>query len=316
MIRTDPLRPPAADAANAILYACLPKSELKNAPPETHSHFFLQNVYIRDRYAYKKIPIELRKVLNTGRKHDVRFNALQLSTTHKMELPIWNHIGATEKPTMEKETAVCLQKRHNVHSVGNALLNITQAENTRDHRDWDPFCPCEACKEVRGEGCLDPKRCIEAQTSMLSVIAPKFDPNDITATERVETEYKKDIQIKRGVIIPFNKTLNNSKHLADNLRVFSKLNHPEPADEMEPDGTEDLQHQADIPIHTDGSCIDNGSNYACAGSGIWFGQNDPRNISIRVGDNLTQSNNTGEMLAVLEAARRVPATANIHIKTD
>ncbi|KAF8301080.1 hypothetical protein DL93DRAFT_2145638 [Clavulina sp. PMI_390] len=151
---------------------------------------------------------------------------------------------------------------------------------------------------------------------MLSTISPKFDPKNPIVVESESPNYSENIQIKRGQIIPFNKELNDSKYLADNLRVFSNLNHPEPADEREPIATEELEHQDDIPIHTDGSCIDNGSNYACAGSGIWFGHDDPRNCSIRVGDNLVQSNNTGEMLAILEAARRVPATANIHIKTD
>ncbi|KAF8281045.1 ribonuclease H-like protein [Clavulina sp. PMI_390] len=65
-----------------------------------------------------------------------------------------------------------------------------------------------------------------------------------------------------------------------------------------------------------GSCFDNGSDHASAGSGGWFGRDDPRNFAVRVGNNLTQSNNTGEMLAVLLAAQRVPPFARLHIKTD
>jgi ribonuclease HI len=50
-------------------------------------------------------------------------------------------------------------------------------------------------------------------------------------------------------------------------------------------------------VYTDGACINNGKANAVAGIGIYFGENDPRNVSQRVVGK--QSNNTGELGAFL-----------------
>ncbi|KAF8289698.1 hypothetical protein DL93DRAFT_2069160, partial [Clavulina sp. PMI_390] len=91
MINTDPRRPLATDAANAVIYESLPTSERKNVPPRTRSKFFLQNVYKREKYTARRLPEDIRQMLNTSKKHDVYFNALQLSNQHKLELPVWHH---------------------------------------------------------------------------------------------------------------------------------------------------------------------------------------------------------------------------------
>jgi ribonuclease HI len=72
-----------------------------------------------------------------------------------------------------------------------------------------------------------------------------------------------------------------------------------------------IQHPADPPItpkkqmhnyvFTDGACFHNGKKNAIAGIGVFFGINDPRNISRRVQGK--QSNNTAELTAMIEAVR-------------
>lgn len=54
--------------------------------------------------------------------------------------------------------------------------------------------------------------------------------------------------------------------------------------------------EADYYVYTDGSCINNGKENAIAGIGIYFGENDVRNVSQRVIGK--QSNNTGELGAI------------------
>jgi ribonuclease HI len=53
----------------------------------------------------------------------------------------------------------------------------------------------------------------------------------------------------------------------------------------------------DYYVYTDGSCSNNGRVNAMAGIGIYFGENDPRNVSERVSGK--QSNNTGELGAII-----------------
>ena len=54
-----------------------------------------------------------------------------------------------------------------------------------------------------------------------------------------------------------------------------------------------------IRVYTDGACIDNGKPYARAGYGIWFGENDSRNVSESY--NGKQTNNIAELLAIIKA---------------
>lgn len=54
----------------------------------------------------------------------------------------------------------------------------------------------------------------------------------------------------------------------------------------------------DYYVYTDGSCVHNGKPNACAGIGIFFDIDDPRNVSKRIDGK--QSNNTAELTAIIE----------------
>jgi ribonuclease HI len=54
-------------------------------------------------------------------------------------------------------------------------------------------------------------------------------------------------------------------------------------------------------VYTDGACINNGKPYAKAGIGIFFGENDPRNVSKKIEGK--QTNNTAEITAIIETYR-------------
>ena len=56
-----------------------------------------------------------------------------------------------------------------------------------------------------------------------------------------------------------------------------------------------------IHIYTDGSCLGNGTPQARAGYGVWFGPDDPRNVSCRLSGR--QTNNRAELTAILTATR-------------
>lgn len=51
-------------------------------------------------------------------------------------------------------------------------------------------------------------------------------------------------------------------------------------------------------VYTDGACSNNGRKSACAGIGIYFGENDPRNVSKKIDGK--QTNNTAELSAIIE----------------
>lgn len=69
-----------------------------------------------------------------------------------------------------------------------------------------------------------------------------------------------------------------------------------------------------LNIYTDGGCINNGSDDAIAGYGVYFEGNEYNNISKRI-DGL-QTNNRAELTAILEALKTVNSEDNIIIHTD
>ncbi|KAJ6518341.1 ribonuclease H-like domain-containing protein, partial [Mycena vitilis] len=69
-----------------------------------------------------------------------------------------------------------------------------------------------------------------------------------------------------------------------------------------------------IKAYTDGSCFLNGSPEAYAGAGVYLGPNNKFNASLRVtGD---QTNNRGELLAILYCLSNIPADKRLDIYSD
>ncbi|KAH9907668.1 RNase H-domain-containing protein [Fomitopsis serialis] len=67
---------------------------------------------------------------------------------------------------------------------------------------------------------------------------------------------------------------------------------------------------------TDGSCYDNGSANARAGAGGYAGEENEDNFSLRLPPEIPQSNQTGELVAVSEACRRIDAKHPLKIISD
>lgn len=68
----------------------------------------------------------------------------------------------------------------------------------------------------------------------------------------------------------------------------------------------------DYYVYTDGSCYNNGKINAISGIGVYFGNNDPRNISKRITGK--QSNNTAELTAIIEAFNIIKNDINNGLK--
>jgi len=100
----------------------------------------------------------------------------------------------------------------------------------------------------------------------------------------------------------------------DCFRVFTDTE-PAPAETTSRANRTGRFNNPPITIYTDGSCTNNGETNATAGSGIWYDDNDPRNTSFRV-PGPDQSNQTGELYAILHALKTNPPDQAITIRTD
>ncbi|KAI0765080.1 ribonuclease H-like domain-containing protein [Fomes fomentarius] len=69
-----------------------------------------------------------------------------------------------------------------------------------------------------------------------------------------------------------------------------------------------------IVVYTDGSCRGNGKEGSTAGVGVWWGRDDPRNVSARCpGD---QTNNRAELIAIIRVLETAPKDRPLEIRSD
>ncbi|KAI6139649.1 hypothetical protein BKA82DRAFT_3988157, partial [Pisolithus tinctorius] len=64
-----------------------------------------------------QIPIQLKEIINTARKYNIGLDGRQLSLETLNQLPIWNHLAATNNYLWNKKSSKCLRNNHNVKTV-------------------------------------------------------------------------------------------------------------------------------------------------------------------------------------------------------
>ena len=91
-------------------------------------------------------------------------------------------------------------------------------------------------------------------------------------------------------------------------KKFNTLEEAQHFHKFGPFGTDQI---FDTCIYTDGSCKNNGKEHAVGGYAIYFGPDDPRNVSQRLEGKIT--NNIAELTAILECLKRVgPESTGIY----
>ena len=97
----------------------------------------------------------------------------------------------------------------------------------------------------------------------------------------------------------YNKTINsktiNSKTINSSSKKININNNNSVKTIQFDDDTSSLES---IRVYTDGSCINNGKKNARGGVGVWFGENDPRNISKKL-NSVKPTNQSAELTAIL-----------------
>lgn len=99
----------------------------------------------------------------------------------------------------------------------------------------------------------------------------------------------------------------NDKRSMDEIQKYTRLTKEEINDVIKKNSSDEFV--PDYYVYTDGSCSDNGGSNAKAGMGIYFGKDDPRNVSQRVEGK--QSNNTAELGAIIMVYKLIEADIRI-----
>ena len=296
--------------ADAIIGSDIPKSHSIDNDPESRIMPILQTWETKSRGS--TLPEDLKQMLKLAKEYNVRVSARNPSKQAREDLPIWYHVHSDQsaRKLYKTKTAKCLRKKHNTKLVRDALQTLERLSETHEETN---SCTCTTCTTMRRElKCTHPNDCINLAASLLNKILPNWDPRSDEGSA-LEGQQPPGPELEEDEIIV--SKANRTTNLKDTIVIFN---------DALPNANNPTQHStadaATLPpetttIFTDGACINNGCENAAAGSGIWYGDNDPRNTSVRV-THANQSNQTGELMAILIAVRDNPPGNNLRIISD
>ena len=258
------------------------------------------------------IPHRIRNALRLAGKHGVELETLKPTESTRREMPIRLHRKASREAARlyKTDAAKCLRNNHRTHYIGQLkeMLDETPDEHRRTR-----FCTCWSCRTKARLGYTHPQRCLEMAEKLIETLAPVWQPttpqpsanNNGTAPPRTEESPTHSVLVS---------TTREATDLKDSIRIFTRRHDVLEATSLQTARNID-QVNHELVVYTDGSCTGNDTEEARAGSGVWYGPGDTRNLAVRVpGDR--QSNQIGELLAILLAVKNAPGNQPLRIRTD
>jgi len=260
-------------------------------------------------------------MLKAAKDHNTNLSAVKIPTRLRKDLPAWYHINE-KMATIKSRPEKCLIEKHDtmlVTDLINVSARIRNQDRTNEHTP-NPFCRCHDCSIDQAKGCYNPHECAQVALAKIQKISPKWNPwgpeNPLDGLSLMPTCKANNLQAKstNGEII-FDPSLTSGKSLAEIFRTFINPNRVSPLPAIRIPAMGSNPTCPKIMIYTDGACLNNGKRNATCGGGTWVSQGNPLNSAIRVlGPN--QSNQVGEIAAVIRAAASVPLSQSLEIVLD
>lgn len=149
---------------------------------------------------------------------------------------------------------------------------------------------------------------MDVRTHISAQARQKRSPSTLTH-RRLEKNARANVA--RGDELTFNPSVRTRTNLYECFRVFAHQPIPTlPALRLPQDNT-----ATPMTAFTDGSCLNNGQHNATCGAGVWFDDGHPLNRAIRV-PGPSQSNQAGEIAAIVVALQVTPPSSDLTIITD
>ncbi|KAJ7912022.1 hypothetical protein B0H13DRAFT_1614009 [Mycena leptocephala] len=234
------------------------------------------------------------------------FDIINPSFELRKQLPLFHHFGQDPTLIQRNNTApcTCLRNNHNVRTTGEGMSVMARLQDNQ-HR-LSPSCQCLACAEDRRvRGCNNPHSCARTVGSRLDHLLPKWDPRRLSNDDTYEnTEEHLDSTI---FIAP-----KQIRTVSEGFRVLTKAGARETTTPVVygPRQRNTLPSEIPVKIFISGTIIQNPEGIKSAGSGIWYGTNDDRNIALHMPEYTPQSSASAKIHAALEAVQRAdPETA-------
>ncbi|KAL1661999.1 hypothetical protein GGF50DRAFT_35622, partial [Schizophyllum commune] len=252
----------------------------------------------------RKMPSFVRALLKTAKEQGVRLEGLAFSREILRKMPMWYHTYADRRQmntlASKSKATECLKDGHKLRTVGD-FEEMAAHRSEPEHRQRRRACACETCERYRNEDKCDfPDACFERAEQFLNTLPGKWDPR---GEHPEDYEPQRDTRRRRREQTHFDRAVTTRGELANAFRIFTEGTTCNRRLDMTMD---DDGGEPEI-VATDGSCINNGWANAQAGAGAFFGENDPRNQSVRLPKTVEQSNQAGEAIGTLLATQKANA---------
>jgi hypothetical protein len=157
-----------------------------NIRPGQVLNVFLQDIHIPVSNE-TPLPDEIKRMILTARKYNLKFTALSIINSVKLEIPIWKHPAVNViqyKSANRRDSAKCLRLNHKVRTVHEALIIATRRTTvSRKPHTVNPSgigrknCGCPLCQRDRNEfNCEHPGKCIETAKMFIDCLTQKWNP--------------------------------------------------------------------------------------------------------------------------------------------
>ncbi|KAJ3773360.1 hypothetical protein FB446DRAFT_837179, partial [Lentinula raphanica] len=241
-----------------------------------------------------KLPKDLKDMIGVAKKYGARLEGLTFSQEIIKGMPAWYHIEATDTTRMYKgRYSECLRKNHGVQTVGDLETEAQKICTARHSRRRN--CRCVECVADRARRCNSPFKCYTRANEILRTLPPKWNP----ATEQPE-ELRGELDGHQEDGATFDNRITVEGTLADAFRIFTEGTTTNALPDIQ-QGHDEVAEES--IVYTDGSCINNGNEDARAGAGIFCPSNEDLNRAIRLPEGIPQTNQSGKILSIMEAAK-------------
>ncbi|OSC98505.1 hypothetical protein PYCCODRAFT_1375103, partial [Trametes coccinea BRFM310] len=252
-----------------------------------------------------RLPDELKALVDAAKKWGLRLEGRAIARSILRALPMWDHSQAdrTKIHSLASKSAAtaCLKHTHKLRTVGD--FERLAAEQFDPAHKSTGTCICDRCTYLRLDlGCERPQACYARAAEFLNALPKKWDPRGEHPEDYEEDLSRDALRVFGSEELPpeiFNRSVTEYGTISDALRIFTG---PSEVCQTIPDMSVEQNDNFET-VATDGSCYRNGERNAQAGAGVYFGVDDPRNVCARLPASLEQTNQTGEAVASLLAAK-------------
>ena len=249
-----------------------------------------------------KLPNELKDMLKIAEHYNIQISTRKTDQKLKENMIVWHQVmKPKENYSWNKLAAKCLRETHRVQTIGelNDFIKVNEIQ--------------------LGNECTKQEACLKMAKRVIEMPSEKWDPNkgtpykdNLDHMEKRKKQFQKYIEEKKNL---YNPDITEKDKPEDAIRIFIKQKIMEETAKQKPVLRKHKGSGKKWVIYTDSSCKDGNTSKARARVGTYCETDDSKTKAIKI-PGKTQTNQRGELIAILSAIESVPKGDKLKIISD